>query len=679
MAARLQITDLDFDTIKSNLIQFLNQQSEFSDYNFQGSALSVLIDLLAYNTHYNAYYLNMIANESFLDTALLRDSVVSHAKLMSYLPASRNAPIATVNITVDSGSTTIDTLIIPRGTVFSSEIIDDYPYNFVTIENHTVTKSNTKYLFENIDLYEGILNSYTFTQDNNSNPKQIFTLPDTNIDTRTLKVSVNENPGSNSNYTTYQSSTNILDLNSSSEAYFLQEGRDQKFEIYFGDDYISKKIADGSKVIASYVITNGTAANKVNTFIPTGPIGGYSDITITSIAAASGGNERESVDSIKFSATKKYSTQNRLVTAKDYAAYIKSNYPGVQSISVWGGEEQTPIVYNKTFIALKLKDGYYLSETEKKRIIDEIVTPKAVIATAAEIVDPNYLYILVEGTINYDSEKTNLSSKDLKTKAINAIRNYNTTYLETFDSRYVQSRLQDDIDNADSSFVGSVIRTKVQRRPDVKLNEYSQYTIDYGIELNRGSLNDRLVSSYFDIFDFQGIRRTARIEEISYSFTGIDSIEIINSGFNFKTIPTITISGDGYGAEAVATISNGKLTAITLTNRGINYTRAFVTITGDGVSASAIANLQGNIGKLRVVYYNELSEAKEILSDAGTIYYNTGIVQTNAIKILSIGPEDGIFRVTAYAKDSVIKSDRDTIVSIDKDSADSILISVEPV
>lgn len=677
MASRLKVTDLDFDTIKRNLIQFLNQQSEFSDYNFEGSALSVLIDILAYNTHYNAYYLNMVANESFLDTALLRDSVVSHAKMLGYLPASMTAPIATVNITIESGTSTIDTLLLPRGTVFSSEIIDDYPYNFVTVEDHTVTKSNTKYRFENVDLYEGILNTYIFYQDDNSNPKQIFTLPDTNIDTRTLSVIVKPIP-STSNSDTYQLSTDILDLNSSSKAYFLQEGRNERFEIYFGDDLISKKLPDGAQIIVSYVITNGTKANKANSFISVQTIQGYSNIAVTTVNSASGGNERESVDSIKFSATKKYSTQNRLVTAKDYAAYIRSNYPGVQSISVWGGEEQTPIVYNKTFVALKLRDGFYLSENEKSRLINDIIKPKAIISTEVEVIDPEYLYILIEGNVKYDREKTNLSENDLKTKITNSIKTYNSNNLETFDSRYVQSRLQDDIDNADTSFVGSTIRTKVQKRLDLNLENYSQYTIDFGVELNRGSLNDKLVSSYFDVFDYQGVRRTARIEEIGYSFTGIDSISIVNPGYSFKTIPTITISGDGTGATAVAVIKNGQISEIKLTNRGINYTRATVTINGDGLSASAIANIQGNLGKVRVVYYNDLSEPVEILSDAGTIYYNTGILELNALQILSVAPIDGIFRVTAYAKDSIIKSTRSTIILIDENSSDSILIEVQP-
>lgn len=190
MASRLKVTDLDFDTIKTNLKRFLNQQSEFTDYNFEGSALSILIDLLAYNTHYNAYYLNMIANEAFLDTALLRDSVVSHAKLLAYIPGSRNAPIATVNIEIETNNTLSDTLTIPRGTKFLSEILGDFNYNFVTIKNYTVTKTSTKYLFEDVELYEGTINTINFTQNNTSNPNQIFVLPDKNIDTRTLKISV---------------------------------------------------------------------------------------------------------------------------------------------------------------------------------------------------------------------------------------------------------------------------------------------------------------------------------------------------------------------------------------------------------------------------------------------------------------------------------------------------------
>jgi len=679
MVSRLKVTDLDFDVIKANLKEFLNQQSEFSDYNFEGSALSILIDLLAYNTHYNAYYLNMIANEAFLDTALLRDSVVSHAKLLGYVPASRNSPIALVDIEIETESTALDSFTMPRGTKFSSEIINDFSYNFTTIKNYTVTKSETKYRFENVELYEGTLNTIVFTQNDASNPNQIFVIPDKNVDTRTLRVLVKEN-SSNTSSDAYTLSTDILDLSSSSKAFFLQEGRNEFFEIFFGDGFISKKLPDGAQVTVSYLVSNGTAANKANSFINVETIGGYSDILIISKSPATGGAERETVQSVKFSAPQRYSTQNRLVTAKDYASYIKTTYPGIQSISVWGGEEQSPVVYNKTFISLKLKDGYFISELEKRRIIDEIVKPKAIITTEAEIVDPDYLYIMINGKVKYDSSKTNLTSSELKNKVISAISLYNDNYLETFESRYVQSRLQDDIDNSDPSFIGSVIQTKVQKRIEPTLNEYKKYTVDYGVELARGGLLTKMLSSDFDVYDFQGTRRTVHIEEIPYSFSGIEGIQIINPGFGYLSAPTVTISGDGTGATALAKINNGSISEITVTNPGINYTTATVTISGgSGTSASAIPTVQGKIGKTRLVYYDENSEAKVLESDAGTIYYDTGILELKELNILSISSPDEMIRFTAFAADSVINSKRNLIVLIDMNSADTVVVDMDAV
>lgn len=680
MASRLKVTDLDFDTIKTNLKQFLNQQQEFSDYNFDGSSLSILIDLLAYNTHYNAYYLNMIANESFLDTALLRDSVVSHAKLLAYTPSSRTAPIAIVNVEIDSGNTSINVSNIDRGSKFSSEIIGDFNYNFVTIKNYTVTKSNTKFIFENVELYEGIINTINFTQNNATNPNQIHVLPDLNIDTRTLKVDVFPGGFANTSSDTYLLSKDILDLNSSSQAYFLQEGRNGFYEIFFGDDFISKKLPDGAGIQVSYLVTNGTAANKANSFISLQNINGYTDIVVRTTSSASGGSEKESVQSIKFSAPQRYATQNRLVTAKDYSSYLKSVYPGIQSISVWGGEEQVPVVYNKTFISIKLKDGYYLSDTEKNRIVENIIKPKAIITTEAEIIEPDYLYLMINGKVKYDPSRTNLSSNDLKNKVISTVNLYNDTYLETFESRYVQSRLQDDIDNADNSFIGTVIETKMQKRIPVTLNEYKQYTVDFGVELVRGGLFNKLISKPFEIFDFQGVRRKVLIEEIPYSFSGIESIQILNPGFGYKSAPTVTITGDGTGAKAKAIIKNGKLSEIVLTNSGINYTSASITLSGGGgLSGSAIAIIQGKIGKVRTVYYDENSVARIINSDAGTIYYDKGLLELRELSILSLSGFDELLYFTGYANDNVISSKRNLVILIDSAASDSITVELESI
>ena len=235
MADRLRVTELDFDTIKQNLKNFLNQQSEFTDYDFEGSGLSILLDLLAYNTHYNAYYLNMVANESFLDSALLRDSVVSHAKTLGYVPYSQRAPIATINFTAQSATSNSGRLTIPSGFAFLSNQIDNTSYNFVVLDEITVLKANNQYYFENLDIYEGQLVTYVFNYDQASNPKQVFNLPDTNIDTTTIKITSIPAAG-NTQLTVYNKVTDVLDVTSSSEVFYVQENKGGKFQIYFGND-----------------------------------------------------------------------------------------------------------------------------------------------------------------------------------------------------------------------------------------------------------------------------------------------------------------------------------------------------------------------------------------------------------------------------------------------------------
>jgi hypothetical protein len=299
---RLQVAELDFDTIKTNLKSYLQQQSEFQDYDFEGSGLNVLINLLAYNTHYNAYYLNMVANESFLDTALLRDSVVSHAKTLGYVPYSKSASTAAINVTIDSGNSVVDTLTIPKGFRFISETIDNNSYIFNVMADATVTKSGTQYFFESLEIKEGEFTTYSFTQSDNSNPKSIFEIPDSNIDTNTLTVTVRPSSG-NSQVTIYNSVRDVLDVTAQSEIYFLQESKSGKYKIYFGDGYIGKKINDGAVVTVTYLSTSGSLANKASAFTVGSDLGGVYTITVDTVSVASGGAGRETVSEIKYNAS----------------------------------------------------------------------------------------------------------------------------------------------------------------------------------------------------------------------------------------------------------------------------------------------------------------------------------------------------------------------------------------
>jgi hypothetical protein len=678
MADRLRVTELDFDTIKNNLKAFLNQQSEFTDYDFEGSGLNILLDILAYNTHYNAYYLNMVANESFLDTAILRDSVISHAKTLGYTPHSTRASVATINFTANSATSTSGTLTLPAGFGFLSNQIDSKPYNFVVLEDTTVTKANSTYYFQNLEIYEGQLTTYRFTHNSASNPKQVFTLPDANIDTTTIKVQVAPSSG-NTQLTVYNLVSDILDVGVSSEVYYLQENKSGKYQIYFGNDAVGKSLPDGAIVNVTYLRTNGTAANKANNYVATSGISDSLAESITSfvidpVSLAAGGAVRESVDDIKFGAAAQFTTQNRLVTVKDYESYLKKNYPSIDSLSVWGGEEENPPTYGKVYISLKPKENYFISETEKQRIIDEIISPKAIVAVSAEIRNPEYLYLLVENYVEYDKKKTSSTPEAIKTSIRNAVLVYRDTNLNKFDSTFVLSKLQDYIDGVDlNAITGSETVLRLQKRFEPTLGVSTTYTINFNALLHRGTTTNKLTSSEFRIYDVEGVIRTVLFEEVPESFTGISEIQVTNAGNGYTTAPTVTITGDGTGAVANAIIVNGRIQGIEVTNRGINYTRAIVTISGgDGYGGSAIAVLDGRFGYLRTIYYDDNAEKQTINEQIGTINYITGAVTINDIRILSVVPNDGLIRLTIESEKGIIKSSKNTIITLDDADISSI-------
>jgi hypothetical protein len=678
--ARLQISDLDFDQIKQNLKSYLQQQNTFQDYDFEGSGLSILLDILAYNTHYNSYYLNMIANESFLDTAILRDSVVSHAKTLGYTPYSTTAAMATINVTVESGNTTPSIITLARGFSFSSDLIEQTSYNFTLLDDAVATKSGTAFFFENLQIYEGSLNTYEFTYNQNSNPKSTFILPSSNIDTSTIKVTVSPTAG-NTFTEVYNLATEILDVTVDSSVFFLQEDKNGNYKIYFGDGAIGKALEDGAVITVSYLISNGEAGNKASDFVPNATINGLSQITITTTNAAAGGSSRESIDEIKFSAASQFSSQNRLVTFKDYESYIKKNYPNVDSLSVWGGEDETPPSYGKVYIALKPKTNYFISETEKQRIIDEIIKPKAIVAVSSEIRDAQFLYLLVKNTVKYDKTKTVSSVNAITTAIRTAIINYSNTNLNKFNSTFILSKLQETIDGVDTNtIVGSETLLRLEKRFALQLGQSTTYEIDYNALLRRGTSTNKLTSSQFTVFDTVGVLRTAQIEETPESFTGVSEIQVTNAGIGYTSEPTVTITGDGVGAVATAVLTNGKITNIVVSKRGINYTRALVSISGgSGYGASAIAILDGRFGTLRTFYYDENAEKKIINAEAGTINYTSGLITLNDLNVNSISTPDNLMRIDVESERGIITSSKDTIITIDVDDPASITTELSEV
>jgi hypothetical protein len=686
MTERLRVTELDFDTIKQNLKTYLQAQNKFTDYDFDGSGLSILLDILAYNTHYNAYYLNMVANESFLDTALLRDSVISHAKVLGYVPYSTKAPIANINFTVQTTSNSAATITVPKGFRFLSNEIDGVSYGFVTLQENKVTKANTDFVFENLELYEGQLVTYSYTYDTTSNPKQIFTIPDENVDTTTITVVVQPSTSCTASEV-YTFAPDASETNTNSSVFYLQENKSKKYDIYFGNDVIGKSLTNGSIVSISYLITNGSAANKAANFVAAG--GGLTDslgnnqtnFIIDLVNEASGGAERESVDEIKFSAPLQFTTQNRLVTIKDYESFIIKNYPSVDSVSVWGGEDEAPPVFGTVFLSLKPRQNYYLSNVEKQRIIDEIIKPKAVVAVQTIIRDPEYLYLLISPNVTYDPKKTILTPEQLKTSIRTAVVNYKNTYLDKFNSRFILSKLQQDIASVDlNSIIGSKVVVRLQKRFEPTLGIGQSYTLYFNAALYRGTISDKLTSTYFKTYDSLGIEREVQFEEIPQSYSGISSISIINPGSGYTSAPNVTISGDGTGATAVATVVNGVISNITVVNRGIDYTRAVITIDGgNGYGASAAAEVDAKIGTIRTVYYDTLSQKQVVDESAGTINYDTGEVVINNILINSVTSADGYIRLSIEADKGIIDTVKNTIITIDEQDPISISTTLETV
>ena len=473
---RLEITDLDFDTVKSNFKTYLSQQKQFTDYDFEGSSMSVLMDLLAYNTHYMAFHANMLANEMFIDTSLTRAASVSHAKALGYTPSSPKASNTTVTITVSGVPIAQQSLTMAAGTIFTSSV-NDTSYNFVTIGDETSTSENGTFEFTDIRIYEGTRVRYTYTV-NSSNLEQQFIIPSAAVDTSTLVVSVQ---ASSSDITTesYTLNTDYATLTSTATKYFLQEIEDGQYEVYFGDGVTGKKPIDGNIVILDYVVTNGTLADGAKAFTAASTIGGYSDIAVTTTGSnSSGGGDAETVDSIKFNAPLKYATQGRAVTPDDYKAIVPSVYTNIKSIQCWGGEDNDPPIYGKVYIAIRPNTGTSLTTTTKNSIVTSLKKYN-VASIVPEIVDAEILYLVLGVTAKFNSTMTEKSKSDIKALVNTSISSFNTNNLQKFDSVFRHSNLLKSIDDTDTSILSSTATVKLKRIITPTLNAITKYTISF--------------------------------------------------------------------------------------------------------------------------------------------------------------------------------------------------------
>lgn len=468
---KLIVSDLDFDDIKSNLKAFLQNQPEFSDYNFEGSGFAVLLDTLAYNTHYLGFNANMLVNEVYLDSADIRKNIVSLAKMLGYTPSSPKAPVANIDVLVNNSVSSF--LTMNKGTSFTTSI-SGTSYQFVTTSDITITPVNGVYNFANVNIYEGTLVTFKYTVDS-SDPDQRFIIPSVNADTSTLKVIV-QNSISDTTSSTYNLATGLKSLNNESKVYFLQEGDTGKFEIYFGDGVIGKSLDDGNIVILEYIVSNKTEANGASSFELSGSISGFSDVTITVNSIAQGGSEAESKESIRFNAPLQYTAQDRAVTTTDYETLVRSFYPNALSVSAWGGEEDEIPTYGTVKISIKPNSGSTLTNQTKLSIVNSLKQYN-VASVRPIIVDPETTFVELNSTVRYNQSQTTKASSTLRSEILSAISNYNVNVLQRFDGVFRHSKLVGIIDDVDNSIVSNITNVTMRKSFLPTLNTSTRYDV----------------------------------------------------------------------------------------------------------------------------------------------------------------------------------------------------------
>jgi hypothetical protein len=682
--SNIQMTDLDFNTIKNNLKTYLQSQDVLKDYNYEGSALSTLLDILAYNTQYSAYYLNQVGNEMFLDTAIQRGSVISHAKLLNYTPRSAIAPTAIIDLQVNQ--VTGSSLTLPKFTQFMSEAIEGVNYNFVTADSYTENTSGGVVNFNNITLKQGLATTLNFTVDSINNPSYTFEIPDENVDTSTITVTVQQS-SSNAASEVYTLATNFLALTGDSKVYFLQESLTNTYQIYFGDGVIGNKLVDGNIVTVSYVVTSGTSAADANNFVLMDSISGYSNTSVFPVTAATAGNDRETIESIKFQAPKSYAAQNRAVTKNDYITAIQQNSLGISfdAVSVWGGEENSPPVYGQVFISLKPTGAFSLTQSQKQQITSQVLSPISVVTVTPTIVDPDYTYILLTVNVVYDPNKTNQTSAQLQSGIKSAIQAFTNNTLNTFNSTFNTYDLLNTIQTYSTSVITSEYSMKLEKKFLPNLTTPTTYNLYYNTPLQAGRFLSGVGSSpgmsFRDPANLANTIDGVYIEEVPTSTNGVESISILNPGFSYQSTPTVTIMGDGTGATATAKISGGSIQSVTVTNSGNGYTSAIAMVTpaaGDttGQLASLVVNLEGRYGTLRTYYFDDSGVKTIFNSNIGTIDYQEGVITLNSFNPLTIDNDFGQLSIMATPTTTIVSSSYNRIITVDPFDPTAITVNV---
>jgi len=487
---KLKITDLEFDTIKGNLKTFLKAQTQFQDYDFEGSGMSVLVDLLAYNTHYMGYYANMLGNEMFLDSSSLRESVVSHAKHLNVMPTSRRAAKASLNFVFTPTGAPLS-LTIAKDTKFTTSI-SGVSYTFTTNKTTSIPRTTLgTYTATDVEIVEGKILNKAYTV-NGADSTQRFVIPNANVDTTTITVTV-QNSSTDSTVTTYKdgNSYDVTTIKGTDKVYFLQEVEGQKYEITFGDGAVGKQLADGNIIFIEYIVTTGTDANLASTFKAVGSVAGLNsaNYVLTTYAAATGASDIQTLESIQYQAPKLYAAQGRACTKEDYKAIVLDGRPDIESITVVPGEDASPVQYGKVFIAVKPLGNNVFSTASKEAIKTSILKKSNVVTVLPEIIDPVFFYLKFSVDVNYDPVTNLTDEATLKTNINTSIQSYLQTNLEKFDQKFRYSQLVQAIDNTNNSIRNNRTTVKYEQRVSPEtLNTPATYTLNFNNTLEKGSL-----------------------------------------------------------------------------------------------------------------------------------------------------------------------------------------------
>ena len=471
ISKRISVSELDFDQIKANLKNYLRGQPEFTDYDFEGSGLSVLLDVLAYNTHYNALYQNFTVNEMFLDSAGKRNSVVSRAKELGYTPYSATCAEAIIDLTITDPTSFPESLTLPKNASFTTTV-DGKTYTFYTTDTITIPY-NAGYKFSDVTIKEGAPITFKYTVADGAR----YMVPNSNVDMKTLVVRVQESAQSTV-FHTYTRADSILNVTGSDRAYFVKEIENQLYELKFGDGILGMELSNGNVVHLEYFVTNAGATNGAKQFTYTGPTLLNGGATVTLKNAAYKGADIESIASIKFNAPKAYTAQNRAVTAEDYQSLIYNKFPEAQTVSVWGGEDNIPPIYGKAFLCIKPKGGDILSPAQRKEIIHDILSTRNVVSITPELIDPEYINISLNVTVYYNDRDTARSVDELGSLVSSTILNYNETDLQKFDGVFRFSKLSRMIDASEPSIVNNITTLKLHVELKPKYNTSAQYIIN---------------------------------------------------------------------------------------------------------------------------------------------------------------------------------------------------------